>query len=302
MKILVGDTGFVGSNLKKIMQFDYTFNSKNIENAYNLHPDLLVYAGVRGTKILANKFPKEDEKNIEDAKLNFTKINPKKLILISSVDVYDDLDGKNEDYISNVNNLHTYGKNRFLLEKWVEQNVKDYHIVRLPAIYGNNLKKNYIYDLISPVPKFLEIEDYINVEKEFPTIFLYYKKNGEIFYNINKDSKLSSYFLNSKYNSLRFTDSRSIYQYFDLRKLDKIVELVISNSIKVLNCVTEPIQSDLLYKKINGTEFNNYIVENPIQYKLTTKWAYLVNENKYLENSAEEIKGLINFIEEERKK
>lgn len=78
--------------------------------------------------------------------------------------------------------------------------------------------------------------------------------------------------------------------------------MVISNSIKVLNCVTEPIQSDLLYKKINGTEFNNYIVENPIQYKLTTKWAYLVNENKYLENSAEEIKGLINFIEEERKK
>ena len=88
---------------------------------------------------------------------------------------------KNEDYISNVNNLHTYGKNRFLLEKWVEQNVKDYHIVRLPAIYGNNLKKNYIYDLISPVPKFLEIEDYINVEKEFPTIFLYYKKMGKFF-------------------------------------------------------------------------------------------------------------------------
>ena len=70
--------------------------------------------------------------------------------------------------------------------------------------------------LISPVPKFLEIEDYINVEKEFPTIF-YIIKKWEIFYNINKDSKLSSYFLNSKYNSLRFTDSRSIYQYFDLR-------------------------------------------------------------------------------------
>ena len=54
MKILVGYTGFVGSNIYAKGQFDAVFNSKNITQAFGLQPDLLVYAGLRAEKYLAN--------------------------------------------------------------------------------------------------------------------------------------------------------------------------------------------------------------------------------------------------------
>ena len=39
-EILVGHTGFVGSNLNREHKFDMVFNSKNIEEAYGTNPDL----------------------------------------------------------------------------------------------------------------------------------------------------------------------------------------------------------------------------------------------------------------------
>ena len=36
------------------------YNSKNITEAYDTKPDLLIYAGVPATKYLANKEPEKD--------------------------------------------------------------------------------------------------------------------------------------------------------------------------------------------------------------------------------------------------
>ena len=66
-KILVGNTGFVGSNLSEQIEFDQSFNSKNIEKAYGLNPDLLYYAGVPAQKFIADKNPKQDFEIIESA-------------------------------------------------------------------------------------------------------------------------------------------------------------------------------------------------------------------------------------------
>ena len=65
--MLVGYTGFVGSNLS--CQYDFTerYNSKNIEDAYGSKPDLLIYAGIRAEKYLANQDPNKDLRNIENA-------------------------------------------------------------------------------------------------------------------------------------------------------------------------------------------------------------------------------------------
>ena len=52
MTILVGYTGFVGSNIYDAAkdQMDAVYNSKNIEQAYGTNPDLLIYAGLRAEK------------------------------------------------------------------------------------------------------------------------------------------------------------------------------------------------------------------------------------------------------------
>lgn len=48
------------------------------------------------------------------------------------------------DIVSAVPNKTEKLSSAFCLEEWVKENIKDYHILRLPALYGKNLKKNFI--------------------------------------------------------------------------------------------------------------------------------------------------------------
>ena len=70
---LVGYTGFVGSNLHVKGSFDRVYNSKNITEAYGTCPELLVYAGLRAEKYLANSDPAADMQNIVEAQKNIEK-------------------------------------------------------------------------------------------------------------------------------------------------------------------------------------------------------------------------------------
>ena len=75
MKVLVGYTGFVGSNIYAAGRFDAVYNSKNIKEAYGTKPDLLVYAGLRAEKYLANNAPEKDMELIVQAEENISKID-----------------------------------------------------------------------------------------------------------------------------------------------------------------------------------------------------------------------------------
>ena len=72
MNALVGYTGFVGSNLYTAGHFDAVYNSKNIGEAYDTKPELLIYAGMRAEKYLANHVPEKDLELIVQAE----KISP----------------------------------------------------------------------------------------------------------------------------------------------------------------------------------------------------------------------------------
>ena len=141
MNILVGYTGFVGSNLYENGKFDNVYNSKNIEDAFDTNPDLLVYAGLRAEKYLANTAPEKDMETISQAQENIRKINPKNLVLISTIDVFKEPKGVDESTPIITEGLHPYGYNRYQLECWVRENYPDALIIRLPGLFGNNIKK-----------------------------------------------------------------------------------------------------------------------------------------------------------------
>ena len=52
--MLVGYTGFVGSNIASGHDFTWKMNSKNKEESFGKRPDLLVYAGLRAEKFLVS--------------------------------------------------------------------------------------------------------------------------------------------------------------------------------------------------------------------------------------------------------
>ena len=145
---LFGYTGLVGSTLLTFYNFEYLYNSKNIENAKNKTFNTIIISCIPSTKWYSNKHPEEDISIINDIKDIFKTIKAENVILISTIDVYHntgiELNEKSDiDYEKN----HTYGKNRFLFEDFIKTNFVKPYIIRLPALFGNNLKKNIIYDV-----------------------------------------------------------------------------------------------------------------------------------------------------------
>jgi|TARA_B100000315_G_C14449669_1_gene528527 nucleoside-diphosphate-sugar epimerase len=145
---LVGHTGFVGSNLKVQIPFDEFYNSSNIKDIKGRKFDTIFCAGATAAKWTANQNPEDDLKNINMLIDNLREITADRFILISTVDVYSNVIGVNEDTPIDVSDHHSYGKHRFYLEEFVEDTFEKVNIIRLPGLFGKGLKKNAIYDLI----------------------------------------------------------------------------------------------------------------------------------------------------------
>ncbi|MCQ4023116.1 MULTISPECIES: NAD(P)-dependent oxidoreductase [unclassified Ruminococcus] len=276
MDIIVGYTGFVGSNIAAEHTFDYYFNSKNIQDAFGLNPDLCVYSGVRAEKFLANNDPDGDMAIINNAIDNIKKINPKRLVLISTIDVYKNPNGADEDVLIDTDNLHPYGLNRYRLEQWVSENIENYHIIRLPGLFGKNIKKNFIFDLINIIPSMLNEKKYSELSAKSELIRCCYKKQDNGFYKFCDSSQctksaLKQEFLSIGFSALNFTDSRGVYQFYNLSRLWEHIEIVIKNDVRLVNMAVEPVCTADIYRRITGKEFVNEVAQTPPLYDFKTK-------------------------------
>lgn len=144
---LIGHTGFVGGNILKNGQFDDLYNSKNIGDIEGKDYDLVVSAANRAEMWRINQEPEVDRAEIDEFISHIRKANIGKLVLISTVGVYKNPNGANEDTPIETEGLLPYGLNRYYLEQFCRENF-DTTIVRLPGLFGDGLKKNVIFDLL----------------------------------------------------------------------------------------------------------------------------------------------------------
>lgn len=292
MKCLVGYTGFVGSNIAAKGDFDNLYNSKNIAEAFGTAPDLLIYAGVRAEMFLANNAPEKDFAQIQEAFENIKKIAPKLVVLISTISVYGENPCGDEGTVIAENTLTAYGKNRLWLEKQIENCFPNHLIIRLPALYGINLKKNFIYDYIHFIPALLKNDKFLELEKQNAALGEFYKKQDNGFYKCreltdDERSELKSFFKSVGFSALNFTDSRSRYQFYNLSYLWNHIQIALKNGIHKLNVTSEPVSVAELYAYLEGKTFVNELTKEPFKQNLQSMYAdifggitgYLFNKN-----------------------
>jgi hypothetical protein len=302
MDILVGYTGFVGSNLCKKYNFDKLHNSKNIEEAFGTNPDLCVYCGVRAEKFLANSEPEKDFNIILNAIENIKKINPKNIVLISTADVYKNTVDVDENTLIETEGLQPYGKNRYYLEEWVKNNQKDYHIIRLPGLFGENIKKNFIYDLINVLPSMLSGEKYNELSKKDALIKKHYVICGNGFYkcvfeNEHEKTLLIQAFEKAGFSALNFTDSRAVFQFYNLSYLWEHINISIAEKIRLLNMAVEPVCADEVYFAVKGKHFVNEMAQAVPKYDLKTIHSDAFGGKKgYIFDRQEVLQDVTSFI------
>jgi len=168
---LIGHTGFVGHNIF-LQQNDaiHLYNTSNIHEIYGKEYELVIIAAPGGSRIVANKFPGEDRVGIGAllSHLNLVQ-GVKKVVLVSTVEVYSNKVRIDEDSNIHPSILDDYGKNRLFLENLISIQYSNPLILRLPILFGEGLKKNFIYDLIHNE----RVED-INPDNELPIYNLKY--------------------------------------------------------------------------------------------------------------------------------
>lgn len=147
MKGLIGDTGFVGTSLKRQTQFDRCYASANIADIRGHSFDTLVCSGAPAMKWVADRDPDADFANISGLADHLAAANARQVVLISTVDVFADCRGCDEDSATDQAALSAYGRNRLWLERFVVDHFPSVLIVRLPGLIGPGLRKNALFDL-----------------------------------------------------------------------------------------------------------------------------------------------------------
>lgn len=301
---LIGYTGFVGGNLDLQYEFSDKYNSKNIQDIVGKSYDFCICAGVKAQKWTANQNPEQDWNDIQSLINVLEQTTISRFVLISTVDVYPNPINVDEDTEIDTTKLQAYGLNRLKFEKWVMNYYSDYLIIRLPGLFGQNIKKNFIHDILHPIPALfnetfynelkykMSFNDFSIIEKNYPKVGINYTWNLN-----NKDDVM---IVLDKYHisSLMFTDSEDVFQYYDLSELKNHIELCFENNIKVINLVSEPMQAKELYHFLFQKHFENTLPRVKQFYDLKTKYADVFGgENGYI-NSKQKMFTLIKqFIE-----
>ena len=303
--LLVGSTGFVGGNLRAKHTFAAVCHSSDIAAQYGTQPDLCVYAGVPAAMFLANADPEADMEVMRTARENLRKIAPKSLVLISSIAVFADSRGRCEDDAPDTDGLPAYGRNRLQLEQWVREDFNDALIVRLPALYGAGLKKNFLFDLHTITPAMLKPEKYNELAAKSLLVKTGYTLADNGFYKLNgtaDKTALKEFFAGNDFNALAFTDSRSRYQFYNLGRLWQDIETARAAGLTMLHLCSKATATAEIYTAVTGkADWTNELPKSPFDYDLRSRYAAVLGgSGDYLCTKEEELDDVTHFLREWR--
>lgn len=240
--IVLGANGFLGAEVVKFFKTKkykvLSVTSKNYRSLRGSNSKIIINTNGNTYRFKANKNPQWDFKksflsvcdSVNDFEYNL-------YIYISSVDVYH----KKNDKKKNKENsqikplkLDFYAFHKWMAERYVEKNTKNYLIFRLGTLIGPNMKKGPLLDLIKNNYIFMNLNSKLTIISKFTALNLIYKilklkiKN-EIF-NITGSGSFSLHSLKNHFKNIKSLDTRKHSYDININKINKHSKVPTSNS------------------------------------------------------------------------
>ncbi len=159
MVAVLGSNGLLGQDLVQFLggKFDVTpINRDTYDKNKGKSFDILINANGNSKRFWAlNNVYEDFEASTVSVYKSLYDFYFNKYVYISSVDVYanpSDLDLTSEDTLITASLLNSYGFHKYLSEQIVQNNLKNYLILRPSMILGRDLKKGPFYDLLNNNP------------------------------------------------------------------------------------------------------------------------------------------------------
>jgi hypothetical protein len=138
-------------------------------------------------------------------------------------------------------------------------------------LFGEGLRKNFLFDLINPVPGFLKPEAYealgrvFSDEERVAAADFYRFDEALRMMRLDRDrfdcaparALLTAAFRSAGFTARSFTNSRSEFQFYNLACLARDIERCLEASLDLLHVCSEPIGAGELHQALLGQAFHN---------------------------------------------
>jgi len=309
MSCLIGSSGFVGSALQRSQKFKYCYSRKNINNSKGMIFDTVICAAAPGSMFYANKNPSQDKEFIDRLILNLTKLKARRLILVSTIAVLPDFGSGYNELFKPVTPRDTYGKNRLRLENFCQNNFLNCLIVRLPALFGEGLKKNFIFDILNPMPSMLTHSHYESINSCLSyqlssklNSFYKYNKNTEMYIICRKSllqtgvkAELEREVTAQGLSALSFTSEKSKFQCYNLQNLWEDINKSLNANLNIIHLSPEPVLASDIYLSATGKKMQSTNAKARYEDFRTINSKLWGIEQKYIASKESVLKGIKAF-------
>jgi len=183
-------------------------------------------------------------------------------------------------------------------------------IIRLPGLFGKNIKKNFIYDYIHRIPAMLRENKFLELAGKSSLVETSYRKLDNGFYKCiltEKEARtakeeyaieeLKQEFNSLEFSALNFTDSRGVFQFYNLTRLWDDIQTALENDIRLLNIATQPVSVAEVYASLCDKTFMNEITDKPPYYDYKSKYAeFFGGSNGYFSNKETVLEEIVEFV------
>ncbi len=267
----MGCTGFVGGTLSRQRQFDGLYHSRNIDEIAGQSFDMVVCAAAPATMWAANQNPEADKANLDRLADVLTRVNVGNFVLISTIAVFDNPAAGYTEASAVYETQKAYGRHRRQLEERFAAHFPRCHVLRLPALFGPGLKKNFIFDLMNPLPSFIKPDRFDETASAFSPadaalLRRWYALDAALgMWALDRaglaaspDSPaLTAAFEAIGFVSRNFTNSASRFQYYNMARLAVDIDTVVGAGLAAVNICSEPLEAATIARELTGQAFAN---------------------------------------------
>lgn len=311
---LIGHTGFVGGSLSQQYAFMDLFNTSNIDSIAGRKFDTVVCAAAPGSMFTANREPERDREQIDALIESLNGMNARRFVLISSIAVLANFAAGDDESTEAFQKDMAYGRHRRELEAYCEARFDNCLIVRLPALFGSGLRKNFIFDLLNPIPTMLSVTSLeALLDKISPTLRdalkRFYAPDITGMYRINREalnadscrSALEVAVRATEMCATQFHNPDTTYQYYDLSRLWLDIGVATRFALRHVHLATEPLRAGEIHLRLLGTDMpcsNARLHREDMHTQHAALWG---REGSYLEDASTVLSRLEAFFVSQRR-
>jgi hypothetical protein len=209
-----------------------------------------------------------------------------------------------------------YGRNRRALEAFCADRFDDCLIVRLPALFGPGLRKNFIFDLLNPVPSMLRGDAMDAVAADLPAHAMatlravYGWDDGMQMHKLDRAAldadpaaraALEDAVIAAGRAATQFHNRDTTYQYYDMARLWSDIGLASAAGLGVIHLAPPPLRAADIHAHLTGREMPRTDARLHAEDMRTAHAGLWGRTGAYIADTDAVLSGLKTFFDAERR-